>query len=96
MIESSTLTALRDAKAHYDAAVKANMNAAAKKQTLQNILLSHAGELIESALDAEYLLKKKIEGDKEIATLKKKIEELTAGESDVAESEKPSSKKKNG
>ena len=96
MMESKTLTALRDAKANYDPAVKANMNVATKKQTLLNILLSHADELIESALDAEYLLKKKIENDKEISSLKKRIDELTACESDMAESEKPASKKKNG
>lgn len=96
MIETAVLTALRDAKAHYDSAVKSNMNVAAKKQSLQNILLSHAGELIETALDAEYLFKKKLECEKENADLKKRIDELTARESDKAESEKPSSKKKNG
>lgn len=96
MIESKTLTALRDAKAHYDSAVKTNMNVAAKKQALLNILMSHAGELIETALDAENMLQKSFEDKREIAKLKKQIEEMTAGECDKAESEKPSSKRKNG
>lgn len=96
MMESKTLTALRDAKANYDSAVKANMNVAAKKQVLVNILVSHAGELIETALDAENLLQKNIEDRREIAKLKKQIEEMTVGESDIAESEKTSSKRKNG
>ena len=94
MIESTALTALRDAKANYDSAVKANMNVAAKKQTLLNILLSHADELIESALDAEYLLKKKIENEKEIASLKKQIADLTSDPAE-AECDKPTPKKKN-
>lgn len=93
MIETTVLTALRDAKAHYDSAVKTNMNVAAKKQVLVNILLSHAGDLIDTALDAEFLLKKTHEDGREIAKLKKQIEELTADKSSEAESEKPSSKK---
>lgn len=93
MIETTVLTALRDAKAHYDSAVKTNMNVAAKKQVLVNILLSHAGDLIDTALDAEFLLKKNREDGREIAKLKKQIEELTADKPSEAESEKPSSKK---
>ena len=95
-MESKTLTSLRDAKAAYDSAVRTNMNVSAKKQALVNILLSHATELIESALDVEDLLKKKMEGDKEIARLKKKLDEFNAWNSDVSEREKPASAKQNG
>lgn len=96
MVESSVLSVLQSANTDYKYAVKANINIAAKKQTLINILFSHADELINAALEAEDLLKKKIERDKEIAKLKKRIDELTACESDAIESETQSSKKKNG
>lgn len=94
MIENTVLNALRDAKANYDSAVKANMNVAAKKQVLINILLSHTNDLIEAALDAEYLLKKKIECEKEIANLNKRLNANTASEKE--EKDEPAPKKKNG
>ena len=78
MIETNVLNALRDAKVNYDAAVRSNMNVTAKRQILTNILLSHAGELIDTALDAENFMKKEIENKREIAELRKTIDEYTA------------------
>ena len=98
MVETKILTALRDAKANYDAAVKRNLGVSVKKQTLTNILLTHAGELIETALDAEYLMKKNAENNKKISDLEAQIAKLTAKpDVDAAEEQADSSiKKKNG
>lgn len=87
MIETNVLNALRDAKVNYDAAVRSNMNVTAKRQILTNILLSHAGELIDTALDAENFMKKDIENKREIAELKKTINEYTADKSTVTDNE---------
>lgn len=94
MIESKTLTSLRDAKANYDSAVRTNMNVNAKKQILQNILLTHAGELIETALDVEDLLKKQMENTKTIAELKKQIAGIA--KDGTQENDPAPKKKKNG
>lgn len=83
MIETNVLNALRDAKVNYDAAVRSNMNVTAKRQILMNILLSHAGELIDTALDAENFMKKDIENKREIAELRKTIDEYTADKNTV-------------
>lgn len=96
MIDSKTLSTLRDAKAHYDTAVKRNLGVANKKQALTNILLTHAEELIETALDAEYLMKKSTETNKKIADLEAQISKLTASENKEDKQPETSEKKKNG
>lgn len=92
MIETNVMNALRDAKTAYDAAVKSNMNISAKKQVLTNILLSHAGELIETALEAEDLIKKEIENKREIAALKK-MATVEAGTNKTDEDAAPGGKR---
>lgn len=85
MIETNVLNALRDAKVNYDAAVRSNMNVTAKRQILTNILLSHAGDLIDTALDAENFMKKDIENKREIAELRKTIRDYATDNDPTAD-----------
>lgn len=77
MIDFNTLDSLKMAKKNYDNALKTRIGIADKKQVLTNILLSHAEELIETALDAEDLMKRSVEDKKKISKLEAEIKKLT-------------------
>lgn len=77
MIDFNTLDTLKMAKKNYDNALKTRIGIADKKQVLTNILLSHAEELIETALDAEDLMKRSVEDKKKISKLEAEIKKLT-------------------
>ena len=77
MIDFNTRDSLKMAQKNYDNALKTRIGIADKKQVLTNILLSHAEELIETALDAEDLMKRSVEDKKKISKLEAEIKKLT-------------------
>ena len=98
MMDAKLIGIMKTAAAQYELAKKNNMGVSDKKQALCNILLSHVNEIVDTALDAEFLMKKSREDAAKIAELQDKIKELTAPEQDAAEPEKqaPVIGKKNG
>lgn len=77
MLNSNTLDAIITAKKAYDNALKNRVGITDKKLTLSNILISHAEEIIETALDAEHLMKKSIEDGKKITKLEAEIKKTS-------------------
>lgn len=95
MITKETLSSLKTAKAQYDYARRNNVGVTAKRQALCNILLTHCDDLIETAMDAQYLLKTTTENNKLIGQLRKEIAVLNSKEveSDTPENTNSSDEK---
>lgn len=89
MMNHETIAEIKDAKAAYESALKSKFAVEAKKRTYMNLLMNHAEELLETALDAEYLLSKKAEAEKEAKRLAAELKKATATECDA---EQPSRK----
>ena len=97
MMNVNLINTIKLARDQYESARKANMGVADKKQALSNILLSHVDEIIDTALDADFLMKKKAEAEGRAFELQKKLDELTKDSAEPnPENEQPAAKKKIG